>query len=152
MSAKTPNPQDDDVKLVQQRFARRRTMLGVAALVYLECVVFYPLLLHNFEFVGGDVRSQVINYPHVHGLSAENVKHIFTSRCVTSYYPVRALTFAIDYQRWGLNPRGYKLTNGLIHLANVLLVFWLILRLFRRESAADRPAGTWWSCRSCTRC
>ncbi len=39
------------------------------------------------------------------------------------------MSYAIDYQVWGLNPFGFKLTNGLIHLANVMLLFALLLRL-----------------------
>ena len=62
------------------------------------------------------------------GLTVENLGHIFTSRCTKSYYPVRTLTFAVDHEIWGLHPGGFKLTNGLIHLGNVFLVFWLNLK------------------------
>ena len=116
------------------RRARWPILLAVAASAYLVFVVFWPIL--GFEFVDLDVDQQVTHNPHIRGLTAENLKHIFTSRCVISYYPIRTLSFAVDYQLWGLNPGGFKLTNGLIHLANVLLVFWLILRLF------DYPIST----------
>ena len=66
--------------------------------------VFFPIL--DFEFVDYDVCKQLIENRYVQGLSGENLKHIFTSRCVTSYYPVRTLTFAVDYQFWGLDPGG----------------------------------------------
>ena len=54
---------------------------------------------------------------------------------MTSYYPIRSLSFALDYQCWGLDPGGFKLTNVLIHLANVLLVFYLVLRLYDHSAA-----------------
>ena len=113
---------------------RRPVLLGVIALAFLVVAVFLPIL--GFQFVYLDVRREVIDNPHIQGLTGENLKYILTSRCITSYYPVRTLTYAVDHQLWGLNPRGFKLTNGLIHLANVLLVFWLILRL------CPNPAGT----------
>ena len=91
-------------------------LLGVIVLTYLVCAVFFPLL--SFDFIDYDVGLQVTRNPHVWGLTGENLKHIFTSWCVSSYYPVRTLTFAVDYQLWGLNPGGVKLTNGLIHLTN----------------------------------
>ena len=122
--------------------ARWPVLLGVIVLTYLVCAVFFPLL--NFQFIDYDVRSQIFDNQHIKGLTAKNVKHIFTSRCVTSYYPVRTLTFAADYELWGLNPGGFKLTNGLIHLTNVLLVFWLVLRLFRRPTEGDESRGGWW--------
>lgn len=109
-------------------FASRRPVLSaVLVLACLVGAVFFPIL--HFEFIDFDVPRQVLENPYIRELTAENLKHIFTSRCVSSYYPVRTLSFALDYQVWGLNPMGFKLTNMLIHLANVLLLFWLILRV-----------------------
>ncbi|NQT17710.1 MAG: tetratricopeptide repeat protein, partial [Planctomycetes bacterium] len=118
-------------------------ILATLALTYLVVVVFYPI--PGFSFITLDVNEQLLNNPSVRGLTAQNVKHILTTPCIASYYPVRSLTFALDHQIWGLDPAGFKLTGGLIHLANVLLVFWLIVRLFRSPSAAEggdeRPPG-----------
>ncbi|MFC1597659.1 hypothetical protein ACFL5Q_06965 [Planctomycetota bacterium] len=113
---------------------RGPTLLAAAGLVCLVWAVFFPVL--DFAFIEYDVRQQLLDNRYVQALSGENLGHIFTSRCATSYYPIRTLTFAVDHQLWGLNPRGFKLTNGLIHLANVLLVFWLVLRLFRHAAAS----------------
>ncbi|SHI57258.1 Tfp pilus assembly protein PilF [Desulfatibacillum alkenivorans DSM 16219] len=48
----------------------------------------------------------------------------------SQYRPVRVSSFALDYAIWGENPTGYHLTNLLLHLANVVLlyfaVFWLL--------------------------
>ena len=125
-----------------ERRKRWPTFLAAAASIYLVSVVFWPIL--GFEFVDLDVDQQVTHNPHIRGLTAENLKHIFTSRCVLSYYPVRTLSFALDHQLWGLNPGGFKLTNGLIHLSNVLLVFWLILRLSDHPISTERSAGGYW--------
>jgi protein O-mannosyl-transferase len=113
-----------------------------AALTLLVVAVFYPIL--GFGFIDYDVDGQVVKNPHIRELTGENLTMIFTSRSLTSYYPVRTLTFAIDYQLWGLNPRGFKLTNLIIHLANTWLVFWLILRLTRQppETSAPSPFGS----------
>ena len=87
-------------------------LLAALALAYLVAVVFVPIL--GFEFVDYDVSTSVVRNPHIRGLSGENLKHIFTSRCIESYYPIRTLTYAVDYSLWGLNPGGFKLTNGLV--------------------------------------
>ena len=106
------------------------TVIGLAALVY---GVFSAIL--GFDFVRYDVYDQVTDNPHIQGLTWENIRYIFRSKCVTSYYPIRTLTYAIDYEIWGLDATGFKLTNGLIHLANVLLIFWLVLRFFDHAPA-----------------
>ncbi len=117
-------------------------VLAAIVLVLLVAAIFSPIL--EFEFVNLDVPGQVIKNSHVQGLSVENVKHILSSFCVTSYYPVRTLSYAIDHQMWGLNPKGFKLTNMLIHATNVILVFWLILRLLRRPTAGGLLPNTRW--------
>ncbi len=110
----------------------RQMLLAGALLAVVIYAIFRPIL--GFELVDFDVFTEVIDNQHVHGMTAENVRHILTRPCTTSYYPVRTLSFAANYQFWGLNPTAFKLTNGLIHLANVYLVFWLVLRLFRHGS------------------
>ena len=35
----------------------------------------------------------------------------------------------LDYQFYGLNPKGHHLTNLLFHIANVLLLFLVLLRM-----------------------
>ena len=122
--------------------SRGPIFMAACALVCLVCAVFFAVV--GFEFIESDVTDQVVNNPNIRGLSAQNLKHILTSRCVTSYYPVRTLTYAVDYQIWGLEPTGFKLTNGLIHSANVLLVFWLTLRLLRGWTSAEGSARAWW--------
>ncbi len=72
----------------------------------------------------------------IQALSQDNIKAIFTSYYVNMYHPLVTLTFAIEYQLFGLNPVAYHATNVLFHLANIILVFFLVLRLSgRRETA-----------------
>ncbi len=117
------------------------TLLAAVALVLLVGVVFFPI--GGFEFIEGDVSVQVVHNPYIRELTVENLKHIFSSRCLTSYYPVRTLTYAVNDHFWGPGPASFKLTNGGIHLANVLLLFWLVLRLYRAGSHVRSP-GAWW--------
>ena len=46
------------------------------------------------------------------------------------YRPLTVLTFALDYQIWGMNPVGYHLTNLLLHLLCTFLTWRLARRLF----------------------
>ena len=117
-------------------------VLASLALVGLVSAAFFPIL--GFEFTDLDVPGQVIDNPHIRAITWHNLKHIFTSRSISSYYPIRTLTYAIDYQIWGLHPGGFKLTNTLFHLVNVFLVLWLILRLFRHPHRADGSPWARW--------
>lgn len=125
----------------QARRARWPYWVATIVLAYLVCTVFFPIV--GFEFIDLDMKDLVIENPYVREFSVKNIKHIFTTRNVVSYYPVRLFTYLVDYQIWGLNAGGFKFTNGLIHLVNVYLIFWLILRLFRRSAEIEEPGSKW---------
>lgn len=52
------------------------------------------------------------------------------------FRPVRMLSFAFDYQLWGLNPFGFKLTNILLHIIASIVVFDLLKLIFKDRHAA----------------
>ncbi len=123
----------------RQRAARWTDVLGAVALAAAVWLVFRPVLGH--EFARYDEQEQLVENPLVRDLSFEGLGPMFTSRSLTSYYPFRTLSFALDYAAWGLDPTGFHLTNLVLHTANVVLLFWLIRRLQRPGRAA--AGGTW---------
>ncbi|MGH8077280.1 MAG: hypothetical protein ACREPE_08155 [Lysobacter sp.] len=54
--------------------------------------------------------------------------------------PLATISFALDYLNGGKSPRTYKLTSLAVHLANALLVFWLVRRLLALALAGPRWA------------
>ncbi len=46
-----------------------------------------------------------------------------------AYRPVAAVTYFLDYHLWQLNPFGYHLTNLILHMANTILLFLLVLSI-----------------------
>ena len=114
---------------------------AVLVLVALVAIVFRPVA--SFEFIDLDEHRQVVDNQYIRGLTTGNVSHILTSKCVTSYYPVRTLTFALDYQLFGLDAGAFKRTNAAIHAANVLLVFWLAFRLLKHAASGENLYPSW---------
>src|SRR5439155_1124618 len=47
----------------------------------------------------------------------------------SQYFPLVYTTFRIEHALWGLNPPGYHWVNLLLHVANALLVWRLLVRL-----------------------
>jgi tetratricopeptide (TPR) repeat protein len=47
----------------------------------------------------------------------------------SQYFPLVYTTFRFEHALWGLNPSGYHLVNIALHVANALLVWWLLARL-----------------------
>ena len=48
------------------------------------------------------------------------------------FRPIVSTINLVDYSLWGVNAFGYNLTNALVHLINIQLVYHLSLRLFKR--------------------
>jgi len=63
------------------------------------------------------------------GLTSESVKWAFTTSHFSMWHPMTWLSHMLDYQFYGLNPKGHHLTNLLFHIANTLLLFLVLLRM-----------------------
>jgi hypothetical protein len=61
----------------------------------------------------------------------------------TNYIPLNFLSLAIDYRLWGLHPAGFHLTNLLLHAANAVAVYFLLLRLQESQGIAAAASLLW---------
>jgi hypothetical protein len=79
-------------------------------------------------FVEFDDLSYVNDNPHVTGgLTAANVRWALTTTEMGNWHPLTWLSLMLDTQCWGTNPFGFHLTNLLLHLANVVLLYVALL-------------------------
>jgi protein O-mannosyl-transferase len=91
-------------------------------------LAFYNPIVHN-QFVDYDDLSYIQKNFHVTGgLTWEDIKWSFTTGRDGNWHPLTWLSHALDCQLFGLNPIGHHYTNLLLHGANVVLLFLLLLR------------------------
>jgi tetratricopeptide (TPR) repeat protein len=101
-------------------------VLGTICLLTFIC---FNYSLHN-QFTNWDDDVYVTNDTVIRTLNATNLKTIFTEDITkNNYHPFCMLSLGINYQFAKLAPATYYLTNILIHIANVALVFFLIMQL-----------------------
>jgi Tfp pilus assembly protein PilF len=93
--------------------------------------LLYANSLQN-GFVFWDDPRYITENPFIRELSWNSVRQIFSIVMVENYAPLTILSYAIDYHFWGLNPRGYHITNLLLYLIDTLLVYFLASRIFRQ--------------------
>ena len=89
--------------------------LSLVAVVFL-C---FANALRN-EFVFDDIYLITVN---------QQIRSLNLPLLLSSYRPVRDISYAIDFALWGQDPFGFHLSSIVIHAANVLLVFALVRRL-----------------------
>jgi hypothetical protein len=104
-------------------------------------LAFAPVLGH--DFVGWDDDLNFLSNPHYRGLGGDELRWMFTTFHMGHYIPVSWLTLGLDYTLWETDPRGYHLTNLLLHCANAVLLYFLSLRLFLLARPSDMGHGTW---------
>jgi tetratricopeptide (TPR) repeat protein len=100
----------------------RRDWLAAAVIASIAAVVFSPTL--GCEFLNLDDTGYVTDNPHVtSGLTADSVRWAFTTADMGNWHPMTWLSLQLDAHLWGLDPRGFHLTNVFLHATNGALVF-----------------------------
>jgi protein O-mannosyl-transferase len=105
-------------------------------LIILMCTALvYTRSLEN-GILNWDDNQHITENGDIQSLSLHNIQAIFTSSYVSMYHPLVTLSFALEHHFFGLNAAVYHATNVLFHLANVVLVFSVVLLLSRRRTTA----------------
>ena len=114
----------------------KRLNLNVSLIIIVTVTaLLYARALQN-GMLSWDDHTHITDNKDIQSLSVHNIKAIFTSSYVRMYHPLVTLSFAIEYHFFELNPMAYHATNVLFHLANVVLVFYLVYSLSQRRETA----------------
>ena len=98
-------------------------VLSVATLI-----AFEPARLNGF--VNYDDDDYVTRNPQVtSGLTPESVRWAFTTPYMANWHPLTWLSHMLDCELFGLNPLWHHLTSLSFHIANTLLLFWVLKRM-----------------------
>lgn len=104
------------------------TLWFLLALAALTAVVYAPVRHHDFVQV--DDPAYVTENPHVlRGLTPEGIAWAFTTGDAANWHPVTWLSHMLDVQLFGVAAGPHHLTNVLLHMANTLLLFGLLVQL-----------------------
>jgi len=86
--------------------------------------------VQDHEFINFDDNLYVTESSLVQaGLTNENIIRVFTTTHYGGWTPITSISYMLDYQLYGLNPKGFLLTNLFFHIANSLLLFLILFRM-----------------------
>src|SRR5262245_64145212 len=118
------------------RVPRRRTALLAAALVAATVLAYLPLFAN--DFVAYDDDLYVTECPPVRaGLTREGFAFAFGSFHGANWFPLTRLSWMLDAELFGVDPRAFHATSLLLHCANAVL---LLVALARMTGAPGRSA------------
>ena len=126
---KSPPP-----KTVKSSFAGFKSYYILGGILLVTFLLFYNTLTNNF--VNLDDSGYIKDNPDIKSLSVKNIAAIFSSFYNANYHPFTTLSYAIEYNLFGLNAKPYHIINLLIHLLNVFMVFRLIKNVSGKTEVA----------------
>ena len=110
---------------------KRKYFIPLFIIVLISFIVYLPVLQNGFVNLDDDKYIQ--NNPM---LAAFNLNEIFSRFVEGNYHPFTMLIYSVEYQFFGLNAEGYHAVNLLLHLLNVILVFYVVLYLSNKTEVA----------------
>jgi hypothetical protein len=104
---------------------RNRAAAVALGLVVLTAAVYAPVVRTVFLLI--DDPGTIVENPGIRaGVSVQGLVWAFRSTWGANWFPVTWLSHLLDYQLFGLDPRGHYAVNLLLHCANVALLFGLL--------------------------
>ena len=106
----------------------RITILICVLLALLTLGAFWRVLGCGFVDFDDDVYVTANRWV-LAGLTAGSVKWALTAAYQSTWQPLVWLSYMVDQQIYGQNPMGFHLTNLLLHIASVVLLFLILTRM-----------------------
>ena len=107
---------------------QKRVMFLISAVLVAATLAAYEPIRHN-DFVMYDDYAYVTENPNVNGgITQRSVIWAFT-KSRGDWNPLTWLSHMLDCEIYGLNPLGHHITNVLFHIANSLLLFWVLQKM-----------------------
>ncbi len=111
--------------------------MSIAVGLVAAVLAIYAQTAHH-AFVSYDDPGYVTGNVSIRdGITWQSLRWAVTTTDFYNWHPLTWLSYLVDYHLYGLNPRGYHLTNVALHAANTLLVF----AVFRRMTGDVWPSA-----------
>jgi tetratricopeptide (TPR) repeat protein len=112
-------------------FFEANKTLKIAICIFLAVSTFAVYSqVQDHEFINYDDDKYVTNNEYVKaGFTRDSVGWALTTSYNSNWHPMTWLSHMLDAQLFGPNSKGHHLTNLLFHIANVLLLFLVLLRM-----------------------
>lgn len=145
-----PSLEKDAGSVAVTQPVHRFTLLALLGLLFVVWCVFSPA--KDFALLTWDDDINLQANPHLTGLSAKSLHWMFFDLSYQwRYQPLAWLTWFSIFELQGLKPFGYHLINILLHLANTVLLFLVVRKVFLRagktgvkaEVGGLMAAGLW---------
>ncbi|MBC2717646.1 MAG: tetratricopeptide repeat protein [Desulfobacteraceae bacterium] len=101
----------------------------VSLLLVITTIAVYGQV-HEFEFVNYDDTIYVAENSNIQkGISINSLAWAFTTVHAANWHPITWLSHMLDCRFFGMHPGNHHLTNLFLHIANILLLFFVFRKM-----------------------
>lgn len=100
--------------------------IAISVIVLITFLLYWPA--HRFAFLNWDDDVYITTSSLIQNIDKQGITDIFSSFSNSNYHPLTTLAYALIYKFFGLDSTAYHLLNIVLHLFNVLLVYFLLKR------------------------
>ncbi len=112
-----------------KRNNRKYYLLG--GILILTIILFSGITSN--EFTNWDDDKYIIKNTILKDLSPKGIMEISSTFVSANYHPLTVFVFALEYKAFGFNPSGFHYVSLVLHLINIVLVFFLFQLLGFKE-------------------
>lgn len=107
---------------------QKQSILVVLMLIILTLGVYWPV--QNYEFINYDDSIYIIKNSNIQtGNTLDGFWWAFSNKYFDLWTPLAYISFIFDYLLFGFNAGGYHWTNVIIHILNIILLYFLFKNL-----------------------
>jgi len=104
-------------------------VISICAALALATIIAYEPVRHN-GFVSYDDPKYITENTNVNrGITRQSITWAFTKVHSANWHPLTWVSHILDCQLFGLNPSWHHLVSLLFHIANALLLFWILTNI-----------------------
>lgn len=113
---------------------KRSVLTNLGCFTILAVITLFAYApVRQYGFVNFDDPEYITHNPNViAGLTWRGTQWAFTTGYQSNWHPLTWLSHMMDVQLFGLNAGAHHATNVLFHIANALLLFWLLVQMSGR--------------------
>ncbi|MBI4944982.1 MAG: tetratricopeptide repeat protein [Bacteroidetes bacterium] len=112
-------------KQIPSSVSKIKSKYWIPAAILIVTIIVFSNTLNN-DFTNWDDNKNVTENTDITSFSGNNIHAFFTNPYMGMYVPLTMISYAIDYKAGGLNPHIFHRTNLVLHLLNIVLVFFLL--------------------------
>ncbi len=122
------NNQTDPMLNHKADIHQNKSLIIVLVLILLTISVYWPVQHYGFLHYDDDVYVTENKYTQS-GVTQQSLGWALTTKYFGLWNPLTWLSLMLDYEAFGLNAGGYHWTNVLMHIANAILLFFLLKQI-----------------------